>query len=78
MMPIKRRSVLGRGEASARTPRHSIKLPEAPGEGHQAQPTQPNRLSVERIRQSIAAEEYLTFRKIDVTVDCIYRELFGL
>jgi hypothetical protein len=32
---------------------------------------------VERIRRSIAARDYLTPEKIDVTVDCIYRELFG-
>jgi len=77
MMPTKRRGVLGRGEARARDPRYSIKRPEAPGEGHHGQPAQPDRLSVERIRASIAAGLYLTFRKIDVTVDCICRELFG-
>ncbi len=32
---------------------------------------------VERIRRNIAAGDYLTSEKIDVTVDCIYQELFG-
>ena len=32
---------------------------------------------VERIRRSIAAGDYLTSEKIDVTVGCICHELFG-
>jgi hypothetical protein len=59
-------------------PEGRVDLPKAVGEVHCGQdaPRIHHEL-VERIRQSIAAGDYLTSEKIDVTVDCICRELLS-
>ncbi len=56
-----------------------VELSAAAGEGDRCADTPRIRDElVERLRRSIAAGDYLTSEKIDVTVDCIYQELFGL
>ena len=55
-----------------------VDLPKAAGEGNRC-PETPwiGHKSLERIRRSVAAGDYLTPGKINVTVDCIYQELLG-
>jgi hypothetical protein len=67
-----------RGGSGERSPQDSVKLPEAVGEGSQGQEARPiRRLLVERLRQSIAAGDYLTPEKMDATLERLYRELVG-
>jgi anti-sigma28 factor (negative regulator of flagellin synthesis) len=59
-------------------PEDRVELSEAAGEGNHGQDAQRIRHeSVERIRRSIAAGDYLTSEKIDATVERLYEELLG-
>jgi anti-sigma28 factor (negative regulator of flagellin synthesis) len=78
MMSCERTSTEARGGTGERIPRDSISLSEVVGESNHAQEARPNRHQlVERLRQSIAAGNYLTSEKIDGTVERLYRELLG-
>lgn len=66
------------GDPGERVPQGSVRLSATLAEPRHGQQTRPNRHPLlERICHSIAAGDYLTSEKIDMTVDCIYRELFG-
>ena len=59
-------------------PEDRVELSEAAGEGNHGQDAQRiSHESVERIRRSIAAGNYLTSEKIDATVERLYEELLG-
>jgi hypothetical protein len=59
-------------------PEGRVDLPKAVGEDHCGQDAPQIRHElVECIRQSVATGDYLTSEKIDVTVDCICRELLS-
>jgi hypothetical protein len=59
-----------RGGSGERNPQDSVRRAEAVGGGDQGQEAQPiRRLLVERLRQSIAAGDYLTSEKIDATLE---------
>jgi anti-sigma28 factor (negative regulator of flagellin synthesis) len=78
MMSFERTSTEARGSTGERIPRDGVRLSEAVDESNHAQKARPNRhLLVERLRQSIAAGDYLTPVKIDGTVERLCRELFG-
>jgi hypothetical protein len=77
-MSCERTSTEARGSTGERIPRDSIRLLQAVGEGNHGQEARPNRhLLLERLRQSVAAGNYLTSEKTDGTVEGLHRELFG-
>jgi hypothetical protein len=76
--PRARKSQAAREATGELTPEDRVELSEAAGKGDNGQVARRIcHLLVERLRQSIAADEYLTPEKIDGTVERLYRELFG-
>ena len=78
MMSVELRSTEAHRDTGERTPLDSIKLSVVLEEVELSHEARQNRhLLVERIRQSIAAGDYLTFEKIDGTVKRLHRKLIG-
>jgi hypothetical protein len=77
LRPLARKRRMAREVPAGLMPEDRIDLPEAAEDNCCDDAPRVDRELVEGIRQSIEAGDYLTSEKIDVTVDCIYRELFG-
>ncbi|MBN2559459.1 MAG: hypothetical protein JXQ75_00825 [Phycisphaerae bacterium] len=78
MMLLERTSMEAREDTGERIPQDSVRMPQAVGNGNHGQEARPIRCRlVQRLRQSIAAGDYLTPVKIDATVERLYRKLFG-
>lgn len=78
MMLLEQTSTEARGDTRERIPQGRVWLLEAVGDGNHGQEARPIRYRlVERVRQSIAAGNYLTPVKIDATVERLCRELLG-
>jgi anti-sigma28 factor (negative regulator of flagellin synthesis) len=76
--PLARESHVARKAPGGPIPQDRLELSEAAGEGNRGQDAVQIRLElVERIRQSVAAGNYLTSDKIDAAVERLYQVLSG-
>jgi hypothetical protein len=78
LRPLAREWQMAREVSAGLMREDRVELSTAAGEGNRCPDTPRIRDElVERIRRSIAAGDYLTSEKIDVTVTCIYQALLG-
>jgi hypothetical protein len=76
--PLARKSQAAQKARGELTRGDRVELSEAAGKGDNGQEGRRIcHLMVERLRQSIADDDYLTPERIDGTVERLYRELFG-